>query len=72
MHDGRFETLEEVIEHYSTGVHLDSPNLAPNIFARASLGPFPDQLKQDLLAFLALLNDPGFTTDPELSDPFAE
>ena len=30
MHDGRFATLEEVVEHYSTGVHR-SPTLDPNL-----------------------------------------
>ena len=28
MHDGRFATLEEVIEHYNSGVQ-NHPNLAP-------------------------------------------
>ena len=30
MHDGRFATLEEVVAHYSTGVHR-SPTLDPNL-----------------------------------------
>ena len=30
MHDGRFETLEQVVDHYSDGVHR-SPTLDPNL-----------------------------------------
>lgn len=57
MHDGRFATLEEVIAHYSSGVHR-SPTLDPN------LAKHPDgglQLSADdqraLAAFLRTLSD---------------
>lgn len=32
MHDGRFKTLEEVIEHYDSGIEI-SPNIDPIIYA---------------------------------------
>ncbi len=57
MHDGRFATLEEVIAHYSSGVHR-SPTLDPN------LAKHPDgglQLSTDdqraLVAFLRTLSN---------------
>lgn len=31
MHDGRFQTLEEVVEFYNSGVHPNSPNLDPSM-----------------------------------------
>ena len=38
MHDGRFTKLEEVIEHYSTGIKLH-PNLDGRLVGAASGGP---------------------------------
>ncbi len=65
MHDGRFETLEEVLEHYSSGGH-SSPNIDPNIL------PFPlsEQDKQDMIAFLKTLTDTTFTNNPAQQNPF--
>jgi len=58
MHDGRFDTLEEVIEHYDRGVKrtetLD-PNLAKHL-SRGGLGLNPDE-KRALVAFLETLTD---------------
>ena len=57
MHNGRFQTLEEVIEFYSTGggkgQGLDLPNLDDKI-RRFKLS---DQEKRDLVAFLRALTD---------------
>ncbi|UBM60432.1 c-type cytochrome [Marinilongibacter aquaticus] len=69
MHDGRFNTLEEVLDHYSEGV-MDTENLDPALKQNASLGiPLSDQDKQDLLAFLATLNDESFIRNPKFSAP---
>ena len=66
MHDGRFATLEEVIDHYNTGVQ-DSPTLDQRL--RANLRPgglgLTDQDKADLLAYLRTLTDETLTTNPE-------
>ena len=65
MHDGRFETLEEVIEHYNSGgfrVENTDPLMRP-------LGLSPRQ-QQDLLAFLHTLADTTVLNDPILSNPF--
>ena len=53
MHDGRFLTLNRVIEHYRNGM-VDSPTLDP-VFRQQDgrLGiPMTEQEKEDLLAFL--------------------
>ncbi len=57
MHDGRFQTLEEVIEHYSTGVHRSS-TLDPNLAKHPQEGiQLSAQDKSDLVAFLKTLTD---------------
>ena len=72
MHDGRFSTLDEVVEHYSTGVQ-DNPNLSvplrqPNgTVKRLNL---TQTQKDALVAFLKTLNDDGLTTDEKFSNPF--
>lgn len=52
MHDGRFRTLEEVIDHYASGGHL-AENLNPNV----RVLKLQDQDKKDLIAFLHTLTD---------------
>lgn len=70
MHDGRFATLSDVIEHYSSGVKAH-PNLDPRLGgAPGRLRMNPDE-KVSLLAFLRTLSDPEFIKDPRFSDPFA-
>jgi len=54
MHDGRFETLEEVIDHYNSGAHF-ADNIDPLIKTRG-LG-LTEQHKKDLIAFLHALTD---------------
>ena len=60
MHDGRFETLEEVIEHYNSGLH-HSPSLDPNLakHPRKGLGLAAEDM-QALVSFLRTLTDPQF------------
>jgi cytochrome c peroxidase len=68
MHDGRFETLEEVIEHYNSGGHF-SATVDPFMkFTQGGL-QLTDQKKQDLLAFLKMLSDESFLNNPDFSDP---
>jgi cytochrome c peroxidase len=72
MHDGRFTSLEQVVEHYSTGVQ-NHPNLAqqlklPNGQPRLlNLSP---QDKAALVTFLKTLTDINVTTDIKYSNPF--
>jgi len=69
MHDGRFETLEEVIEHYNSGGHFSATvdPLMKNIGEGLLLS---QQDKQALLAFLRTLTDEEFLNNPKFSNPF--
>ena len=73
MHDGRFATLEEVIEFYDSGIQA-SPTLDRRL--RAPDGsPLRLRLTAEersaLLAFLGALTDSTFLTSPRFSNPFA-
>jgi cytochrome c peroxidase len=79
MHDGRFATLREVIDHYDSGVQF-SPTLsfllrtrsnpsAPDLDAPLRLN-LSESDKRALEAFLHTLTDPSFLQDPRLADPF--
>ena len=71
MHDGRFETLDEVVQFYSTGIQ-DHPFLDRRL--RGDRGPVRlDLSRQDrdaLVAFLHTLTDETLATDERWSDPF--
>jgi len=70
MHDGRFETLDEVLDFYSSGVQ-QSPSLDPLMEFSAQGGvSMNTQEKADLKAFLLLLNDETFLTNEKFSNPF--
>ncbi len=73
MHDGRFETLEEVVEHYNSGVQ-NSPNLDNRL--RENNQPIRMNLTQQemdaLVAFMKTLTDQEFITDPKFANPFLE
>ena len=62
MHDGRFQTLDEVIDHYSTGLQI-SPTISP-LLKNAGAGGviLTPQEKADLKAFLLTLTDSSFVT----------
>lgn len=72
MHDGRFATLEAVIEHYSTGVQ-PNPSLGSPFFVRNGQVPqlnLTPEHKAALLAFLNTLSDEQMLNDPKFADPF--
>lgn len=64
MHDGRFETLEEVINHYSEGLQ-NSPTIDP-LMKKVTQGgvQLSAQDKSDLKAFLLSLSDYEFISNP--------
>ncbi len=72
MHDGRFMTLEEVVEHYNSGIK-NHPNLA-----RALKDPAGNPIKlnlsaqdkTDLVNFLKTLTDDNLAKDVKFSSPF--
>ncbi|GLX79738.1 di-heme enzyme [Thalassotalea insulae] len=80
MHDGRFETLAEVLQHYNGGIKR-SKTLSP-LIAEAdnspkaqqdhiSLNLTPDEEKA-IIAFLHTLTDESFLTNKQFSNPFNE
>lgn len=75
MHDGRFETLERVIDHYSHGVHphenvaIAFPEGADSKLKTSGFH-LTDSQKAALVAFLKTLTDEKFISDPRFSDPF--
>lgn len=65
MHDGRFQTLEEVLDHYNSGGHY-ADNRDPLI---RPLGLTEEQ-KADIINFLKTLEDIPFTQNPEFQNPW--
>ncbi|MFM7636869.1 MAG: cytochrome-c peroxidase [Crocinitomicaceae bacterium] len=69
MHDGRFATLDEVIEHYSSGIHM-SPTIDPLIEFGSQGGVQLDAQEKYLLKkFLLTLTDQKFVLNPNFQDP---
>lgn len=68
MHDGRFQTLEEVVEHYNSG---GQPSATIDPFMKYTQGGLmlSPQSKADLVAFLKTLTDTTFISNPAFSDP---
>lgn len=77
MHDGRFQTLMEVVNHYSTDVQ-DHPNLNfrlkdtddPSLNSNVLRLNLTQEEKEALVAFLHTLTDETIATKEEYSDPF--
>jgi len=73
MHDGRFATLLEVVEHYDNGVQNN-----PNLDNRLTQGNNVRRLnlsnadKQALVDFLNTLTDEEFINDEKYGNPFVE
>jgi cytochrome c peroxidase len=71
MHDGRFSTLEQVVEHYNTGMK-NSATIDPALIYPLNNGGLllSSQDLQDLVAFLKTLTDDDLRTNTEYSSPF--
>ena len=68
MHDGRFLSLQAVLNFYSNGVE-DNPRLDSALRNGEMVGiPLSEQEKQDLTAFLNTLSDEHFLNNPEYSE----
>lgn len=68
MHDGRFYTLDAVLNHYSSGV-ANTQNLDSTLNNSGTLGiPLTATEKTKLIAFLKTLTDNEFLTNPSLSE----
>ncbi|NEM98665.1 cytochrome-c peroxidase [Pontibacter burrus] len=77
MHDGRFKTLEEVLDHYNEHLIYNSPNLDPlikeasNMPNGRTLKLTPDE-KRKIILFLHTLTDSTFIQDERFSNPFTK
>ncbi len=79
MHDGRFKTLEDVLDHYDSGIKssstLSSLIVEANNRSGETGGPISLHLtateKAAIIAFLSTLTDQEFVTAERFSDPFA-
>jgi cytochrome c peroxidase len=68
MHDGRFNTLMKVLEHYNTGVQ-HTLNLDPLLSGGTQLGiPLNTNQKQQLISFLKTLTDEEFIKNKLFSE----
>lgn len=65
MHDGRFQSLDEVLDHYDHGI-TNLVNLDPLLSNGIQLTP---QERNDLKNFLFTLTDYEFINDPKFKDP---
>ncbi len=69
MHDGRFQTLAEVIDFYNTG-GFPSATIDPNMKASGIGRNWSIEQKQGLIDFLKTFSDPTFLTDTAFSNPW--
>ncbi len=67
MHDGRFTTLTQCVEHYNTGFHY-TQNLDP-VLASSVKGRLNQNEISDIVAFLNTLTDTDFLNNPQFKKP---
>jgi cytochrome c peroxidase len=72
MHDGRFETLEDVVAHYSNGInnHVNLSNELKNIDGTPKNLNLSQEDQDALVAYLKTLTDESIATDERFLDPF--
>ncbi|NMH59332.1 cytochrome-c peroxidase [Alteromonas sp. MYP5] len=80
MHDGRFNTLEEVLNHYNGGIQF-SETLSPLIVEADNIDNhqgstislnLTEKEERAIISFLHTLTDEQFLSDIRFSDPFKE
>jgi len=69
MHDGRFNTLEEVMDHYIEHGH-SRPFAAFELSTSTDLRTLTAQEKADIIAFLHALTDTSYFSRQEWQNPF--
>lgn len=71
MHDGRYATIEEVVEFYNSGVHQTSPNIDPIMTKPAKLYglELTPMQKANLVTFLKTLTDTSYINNPDFQQP---
>jgi cytochrome c peroxidase len=69
MHNAKFKTLEEVLDHYTGAVH-NTPTLDPAFTQNGRLGlEISDDEKKKIIAFLRTLTDREFVSDERFHNP---
>lgn len=71
MHDGRFETLKEVVDFYADSVQANY-SIDPKMSAHLGPKNLNKKEKAQIVAFLKTMSDSSFITDPRFSNPFRE
>jgi cytochrome c peroxidase len=70
MHDGRFETLNEVLDFYASGVK-STVNIDSKMgFAHAGGNNLSEDEKRKIIAFLLTLSDSAFVLNKAFANPF--
>ncbi len=74
MHDGRFQNLEQVLDHYNEHIqYSDALDIliieGTNVPNGKNLG-LTKQEKQDIILFLNMLTDSSFVQNPAFQNPF--
>jgi cytochrome c peroxidase len=70
MHDGRFSTIEEVLDHYNKNLQ-PTLNIDPKMrYASAHGANLNEEQISAIIAFLHTLTDKALLSDPALSNPF--
>lgn len=71
MHDGRFQTLDEVVMHYSFEIQQSSPNLDKNRLEFWQQGgvQLNNTQRAQVVAFLKTMTDWSFVNNPDFQDP---
>lgn len=69
MHDGRFKTLEEVVDFYSDGLKHSTTVDPLMTYLYQGGNHLTAEEKTELVAFLKTLSDPSYLTNPQFSNP---
>jgi cytochrome c peroxidase len=70
MHDGRFKTLEEVLDFYSEGLKASPTIDSKMTFAHQGGAKLTKEEKRKIIAFLKTMSDSAFIKDKRFSNPF--
>jgi cytochrome c peroxidase len=72
MHDGRFKTLEEVVDFYSEGVKRSATIDSKMEYVHSGGVRLTSDEKKKLITFLLALSDSSFVANKEYGNPFAQ
>jgi cytochrome c peroxidase len=70
MHDGRFQTLQQVLDFYSEGVKYSATIDSKMEFVHKGGARLNQKEKHAIIAFLKTMSDSNFVQNKEFSNPF--